>query len=220
MEIRIVVDVPKGAKRRVLMFVVTPIALVAATALVARATVLSLDSSWVQDGGVVSASSLASDLSNANSNFATLDQRVAALESHTTYYAEQTGTGSVLTSGTGNWIDLPGVTVSFATTQTTTTLDLLATGAASTDNASGSPICAFQFVLDGTSQGAPNYGNRLVQVSANGNGDANFSTMYRTAPVSPGNHVVKLQMSAYDAASGNCACGGLGGLAKLLVTTH
>jgi len=80
MEIKIVVDAPKGWKRRVLLYVVTPVALVAATALIARAMVLPVDAGWIEAGAPVSASDLASDFSAVNTNFGTLDQRVGVLE--------------------------------------------------------------------------------------------------------------------------------------------
>jgi hypothetical protein len=80
MEIRILVDAPKGWKRRVLMFVVTPLAIVATTAIVARATVQNVDTTWIQDGGPVSATSLTTDFATVNSNFGDLQGQVTTLQ--------------------------------------------------------------------------------------------------------------------------------------------
>jgi hypothetical protein len=84
MEIKIVIDAPTGWKRRVLLYVVTPVALVAATALVARATIQNVDGSWVQSGQPVSASSLAGDITAINDNFTSLQAQVNALEAFRT----------------------------------------------------------------------------------------------------------------------------------------
>lgn len=84
MEIRIVIDAPTGWKRRVLLYVVIPVALVASTAIIARATVQNVDASWVASGAPVSAANFNSDLNTINANFASLDQRLTILEARTT----------------------------------------------------------------------------------------------------------------------------------------
>ena len=112
MEIKIVIDAPKGWKRRVLLYVVTPVALVAATALIARATVQNVDASWIQSGSQVSASDLSNDFGTVNANFTSLDQRITALEAFrtqatadggyslgATYCGLTTGTTGAFTSG-------------------------------------------------------------------------------------------------------------------------
>jgi hypothetical protein len=84
MEIKIVIDAPKGWKRRVLLFVVMPLGLVAATALIARATVQNVDAGWIQAGSQVSATDLSNDFGAVNTNFSSLDQRISALEAFKT----------------------------------------------------------------------------------------------------------------------------------------
>jgi hypothetical protein len=91
MEIRIVIDAPRGWKRRILFFVVTPVAMIAAVALVARATVQNVDGTWVTSGGPVSAASLTSDLNAINANFTSVDQRLAAVE---TFQSQATHAGA------------------------------------------------------------------------------------------------------------------------------
>jgi hypothetical protein len=70
MEIRIVIDAPKGWRRRVLLLGGALVGLIGVPAVIAHA----YDTSWIVSGGPVSASSLAANLNEAQS-------RIAALES-------------------------------------------------------------------------------------------------------------------------------------------
>jgi hypothetical protein len=79
--IRVKLDAPTGWQRRVLLYVVTPVALVAATAAVARAT---LDTTWIADGKPVSSSKLQSNLTE-------LDTRLKTVEG---FQSRATGNGS------------------------------------------------------------------------------------------------------------------------------
>jgi hypothetical protein len=102
MEIKIIIDAPKGWKRRVLMFVVTPVALVAALGAAAYATQQQLDTSWIGDTKPVSASSLSTDLANANANFTDLYAQLKALE-------PIAPTVQTFTSGAGTYTATAGV---------------------------------------------------------------------------------------------------------------
>jgi hypothetical protein len=65
--IRLKIDAPTGWQRRVLLYVATPLALVAATAAIAHATI---DTTWIMNGQPVSAMKLAGNLND-------LDARVS-----------------------------------------------------------------------------------------------------------------------------------------------
>lgn len=75
--IRLTIDAPEGWKRRVLLYVASPLAFVLAGVAVARAGT-PLDLSWIQSGQPVPASSMSAALS-------ALDARLAQLESPSIY---------------------------------------------------------------------------------------------------------------------------------------
>jgi hypothetical protein len=99
--IRLKIDAPTGWQRRVLLYVVTPLALVAATAAIAHATI---DTSWIADGKPVSSSKL-------EGNLKALDMRLATLEhGEPTYGAQVTAGGGVVSMTGGSWLAPGGST--------------------------------------------------------------------------------------------------------------
>jgi hypothetical protein len=73
MEIKIVIDAPKGWERRILLYVMTPIALVAAAAVGAHA----YDTSWIQANAPVSAASLKADLDEAQTRLTNIEAKTS-----------------------------------------------------------------------------------------------------------------------------------------------
>lgn len=73
LNVRISIDAPKGWRARALTLVVTPVALVAAAALVARA----YDTSWVASGQPISATSLKSNLDEIQARLGAIDGQLA-----------------------------------------------------------------------------------------------------------------------------------------------
>jgi hypothetical protein len=86
--IRLKIDAPTGWQRRVLLYVATPLALVAATAAIAHATI---DTSWIGDGKPVLSSKL-------RENVVDLDTRLGKVEIGRTVGAAYTATGTTYTS--------------------------------------------------------------------------------------------------------------------------
>jgi hypothetical protein len=72
LKITISVDAPKGWRRRALLYLVIPLALVAATAAIASAGMNPIDASWIQSGGNISASKLSGNLSDLQTQLTNL----------------------------------------------------------------------------------------------------------------------------------------------------
>jgi hypothetical protein len=69
MEIKIVIDAPKGWKRRVLLYVVMPLGFVVVAGVAAHA----YDTTWIASGQQVSAAALKNDLDEAQTRIAALE---------------------------------------------------------------------------------------------------------------------------------------------------
>jgi len=112
-----------------------------------------------------------------------------------TLYAEQSSEVSV--SGQGNWVDIPGLSVSFSTTDDAT-LDLFANGFMY----GGTGACAMRFVVDVSPTGG-----------TYGNGSVGPGTSYASHPwlislrssVREGQHTVKVQ-TAQTGVDASAAC--------------
>jgi hypothetical protein len=111
-------------------------------------------------------------------------------------YAEQTA--NVLSSGRFNWVDMPGLSVSFSTTGATT-LDMFANGFMY----GGTGSCALRFVVDGSATGGI-YGNGTVSPTASYMSSAWMISL--RSSVDTGVHTVKVQAAQTGTdASSSCS---------------
>jgi hypothetical protein len=212
-DIRIHINLSERQKRIMRVAVVAGTVIAASGIGIALAT--PIDTSWISNGTVLSATSLKGD-------FDGLQTQIAALQgsAFNSYFASFTGTQTTFSENQG-WVDIPGASVTFMTSASSTSALLLATGAmtATTSSTTTPANCFIQFVVDAT-------GNAQTYVSI----PANNGTISPTVPaesfalqsavtLAAGNHVIKLQVQATGSNSATCVFTPPYNLAQLRVDT-
>ncbi|MBI5536810.1 MAG: hypothetical protein HY898_29080 [Deltaproteobacteria bacterium] len=129
---------------------------------------------------------------------------IQAYEPGEAWYAESTGETGALGS-TSAWVDIPGANLSMALpgdrhVQFSVQGTQYATGTAQAH-------CAYRFVLDGAPLGDPNHGQAIV-VGDVDQGWWEPVTIKYGAPLTAGNHTIKVQTRNSGAAGGSCNAAG------------
>jgi hypothetical protein len=192
---------PAARFRRTVLLVGLPVAVILAAATVASA----YDTTWIASGQNVSAMRLKADLDEIQSRLSTLE---ANGPSPVEYYTE--ASAGAATTGPGDWMDIPGLQVTFTTTASANVelfalVSMTATG--------GPSECQIRFVLDASPVGGP------TGFEATGDVNPAFAaipgiiqlTGLRRIPIGAGPHTASVQFEkAVGAFSGsNCVVGGV-----------